>query len=489
MSDSSDSSTPGSDPTVVKTDTGYISGLQENGLRVYLGIPFAAPPTGDLRWKPPAPVTPWEGVKEAKAFSANPPQPPSGSPVPVSMSEDCLYLNVWTPAKSADEKLPVMVFFYGGAFAQVAPFDTIALYNGTTLAQKGVIIVTTNYRLGALGFMAHPQLDNESLNNVSGNYGILDQQATLQWVQRNIGAFGGEPSRVTIFGQSAGGESVLIHLVSPQSKGLYSQALVESGLFWAHGPTIDNVHSKADAEQIGQDFAQSLGYSGPDAIRQMRKVSAMDIVNASPWPATSWDRTHTLKFEPTIDGWLLPDSVNALFTLHKENPVPFVIGSNANDGTSLSAGANMTVPKYIAFLRDYFGTEADVVFSKYPANSTDEVQVRLAQIMTRYDFADAAKFAAGSMGDLERNTYLYRYSYVLPGENGALHGSETFLLFGLAKDVKANQVVADNLVDFWTRFAKTGDPNGGVDATWPQYTRADGRYLDINNVTTVLSGY
>jgi len=489
LSDSSDSSTPGSDPTVVKTDTGYISGLQENGLRVYLGIPFAAPPTGDLRWKPPAPVTPWEGVKEAKAFSANPPQPPSGSPVPVSMSEDCLYLNVWTPAKSADEKLPVMVFFYGGAFAQVAPFDTIALYNGTTLAQKGVIIVTTNYRLGALGFMAHPQLDNESLNNVSGNYGILDQQATLQWVQRNIGAFGGEPSRVTIFGQSAGGESVLIHLVSPQSKGLYSQALVESGPFWAHGPTIDNVHSKADAEQIGQDFAQSLGYSGPDTIRQMRKVGAMDIVNASPWPATSWDRTHTLKFEPTIDGWLLPDSVNVLFTLHEENPVPFVIGSNANDGTSLSAGANMTVPEYIAFLQNYFGTEGDVVFSKYPANSTDEVQVRLAQIMTRYDFADAAKFAAGSMGDLERNTYLYRYSYVLPGENGALHGSETFLLFGLAKDVKANQVVADNLVDFWTRFAKTGDPNGGVDATWPQYTRADGRYLDINNVTTVLSGY
>jgi len=488
-SDSSDSSTPAPDPTVVKTDAGYVSGLQENGLRVYLGIPFAAPPIGDLRWRPPAPVTPWDGVKEAKVFSAQPPQPPSGSPVPISMSEDCLYLNVWTPAKSADEKLPVMVFFYGGAFAQVAPFDSIALYNGTTLAQKGVIIVTTNYRLGALGFMAHPQLDNESVNNVSGNYGILDQQAALQWVQHNIGAFGGDPSRVTIFGQSAGGESVLIHLVSPQSKGLYSQALVESGPFWAHGPTIDNVHSKADAEQIGQDFAQSLGYSGPDAIRQMRTVHAMDIVNASPWPATSWDRTHTLKFEPTIDGWLLPDSVNALFTLHKENPVPFVIGSNANDGTSLSAGANMTVPEYIAFLRDYFGTEAEVVFAKYPASSTEEVQLRLAQIMTRYDFADAAKFAAGSMGDLERNTYLYRYSYVLPGENGALHGSETFLLFGLAKDVKANPVVADNLVDLWTSFAKTGEPNGGMDVTWPQYTRAEGRYLDINNVSTVMSGY
>ncbi len=333
------------------------------------------------------------------------------------------------------------------------------------------------------------RLDSESANNVSGNYGILDQQAALQWVQQNIGAFGGDPSRVTIFGQSAGGESVLIHLVSPQSKGLYSQALVESGPFWAHGPTIDNVHSKADAEQIGQDFAQSLGYSGPDAIQKMRKVSAMDIVNASPWPASSWNRTHTLKFEPTIDGWLLPDSVNALFGLHKENPVPFLIGTNANDGTSLSAGANMTVPEYITFLQNYFGTDAGSVFAQYPANSTEEVQLRLAQIMTRYDFADSAKFAAGSMGDIERNTYLYRYSYVLPGENGALHGSETFLLFGMAKDVNANPVVADNLVDFWTRFAKTGDPNGGVNVTWPQYTRADGRYLDINNVSTVMTGY
>jgi para-nitrobenzyl esterase len=488
-SDSSGQNPTLTDPTVVKTDAGYISGSQENGLRIYLGIPFAAPPTGDLRWRPPAAVQPWGGIREAKAFSANPPQPPSGPTVP-PMSEDCLYLNVWTPAKNADEKLPVMVFFYGGAFAQVAPVDSIAFYNGTTLAQKGVILVTTNYRLGALGFMAHPQLDSESANNVSGNYGLLDQQAVLKWVRQNIGAFGGDPSRVTIFGQSAGGESVLIHLVSPQSKGLYSQAIVESGPFWANGPTIDNVHSKADAEQIGQDLVQSLGYSGPDAIRQMRNVSAMDIVNASPWPPTSWERTHTLKFEPTIDGWLLPDSVDALFGLHKENPVPFMIGTNANDGTTLSAGANMTVPEYIAFLQNYFGTDAEAVFLKYPANSTNEVQIRLAQIMTSYDFADSAKFAAGSMGDLERNTYLYRYSYVLPDQpNGAFHGSETLLLFGLTKDMKANPVVAENLVDLWTRFAKTGNPNGGVNVTWPQYTRADDGYLDINNVSTVMSGY
>ena len=321
------------------------------------------------------------------------------------MSEDCLYLNIWTPAQSADEKLPVMIFFYGGAFGQVAPFGTMAVYNGTTLAGKGVIVVTTNYRLGALGFLAHPQLDNESPDNGSGNYGLLDQQAALQWVQRNIGAFGGDPSRVTIFGQSAGGESVLIHLVSPQSKGLYQQAIVESGPFWVNGPTIDNVHSKADAEQFGVEYANSLGYSGPDAIAQMRRLSPEALINATPWPSSSWQLTHTLHFEPTIDGWILPDSVDALFGLHRENPVPLMIGTNANDGTTLSADANMTVPEYVTFIHTQFGEDADAVLLQYPANSTQEVQLRLAQIMTHYDFADSAKFAAGSMADLNRSTY------------------------------------------------------------------------------------
>ena len=198
------------------------------------------------------------------------------------MSEDCLYLNVWTPAQGAGEKLPVMVFFYGGAFGQVAPFGTMAVYNGTTLAEKGVIVVTTNYRLGALGFLAHPELDNESPHNSSGNYGILDQVAALQWVQRNIGAFGGDPSRVTIFGQSAGGESVLIHLVSPESRGLYQQAIVESGPFWANGPTIDNVHPKADAEQIRGSVRAKPRVSGPgcDCTDAKQEPRSPDQCNA-----------------------------------------------------------------------------------------------------------------------------------------------------------------------------------------------------------------
>jgi para-nitrobenzyl esterase len=465
---------------VVKTDAGSVLGIQQDGLRVYHGIPFAAPPTGDLRWRPPAPVKPWDGVKETKEYSATCPQP--GSSAPLNMSEDCLYLNVWTPAQSANEKLPVMVFFFGGGFKAVA--INMPTYNGTTLAQKGVIVVTPNYRLGALGFLAHPQLDNESPHNASGNYGLMDQQAALAWVQKNIGAFGGDPSRVTIFGQSAGAESVLVHLASPTSKGLYQQAIVESGPFWSYGATINATHSKTDAEQFGVEYATSLGYSGPDAIARMRLLSPEALINATPSPPAGFWTTHTVQFEPTVDGWILPDTMDNLYLLHKENPVPLMIGSNANDGTTLSANANMTVPEYVTFTKSRFGKDSDVVFAKYPATSTAEVQLRLAQIMTDYDFSDSVKFAAGSMGDISPDTYMYRYSYILPGQpNGAFHGSETLLLFGVS--VPADPSVAANVVDLWTRFAKTGNPNGGMNVTWPNYTREQGRYLDINSTPTV----
>ena len=475
--------------TVVQTDAGLVSGFQQDGLRVFHGIPFAAPPTGELRWRPPAPVTPWDGVKETTEYSATCPQrvssdknPSSGSQT-LNMSEDCLYLNVWTPAKTDGEKLPVMVFFFGGGFADVA--GSMPAYNGTTLAQKGVIVVTPNYRLGALGFLAHPDLDAESLHNSSGNYGILDQIAALQWVHRNIGLFGGDPSRVTIFGQSAGAESVLVHLISPESKGLYQQAIVQSGPFWANGAIINATHSKADAEQFGEWYAQNLGYSGPDAIEQMRNLSPEELINATPWSPSSFWGTHTVMFEPTIDGWILPDTLDNLFRLHQENPVPLIIGNNADDGTTLGANANMTIPDYITFLTNRFGNETGAVLEKYPANSTAEVQLRLEQIMTDYDFSDSVKFAAGSMGDISPDTYLYRYSYVLPGQPfGAFHGSETLLLFG-APGVTSDPAVAGNVVDLWTRFAKTGNPNGGMNITWPNYSREKGQYLDIDTVPSV----
>ncbi|PKL70878.1 MAG: carboxylesterase family protein [Methanomicrobiales archaeon HGW-Methanomicrobiales-1] len=475
------------DAGVVKTDAGSVSGMQQGGLRVFHGIPFAAPPTGNLRWRPTEPVKPWDGVKETKMYSPACPQPFAADPG-LNMSEDCLYLNVWTPAQGADEKLPVMVFLYGGAFGKIA--GSMPLYNGTALAEKGVVVVTPNYRVGALGFLAHPQLDTESPYNVSGNYGLLDQIAAMQWVQRNIGQFGGDPSRVTIFGQSAGGESILIHMVSPQSTGLYQQAIVESGTFWTNGAEIDSLNSKADAEQLGETYAQSLGYSGPDAIAQMRKLSSSEIANATPWPASPFQMVNSRHFEPTIDGWLIPDSPDKLFSLHRENPVPLIIGNNADDGTTLAADANMTVPAYRTYIQNRFGQDAPAVLAKYPANSTAEVQIQLEQIMTDYDFTDAVKFVAGSNAELNPDTYRYQYSYVLPGQPyGAFHGSETMLLFKVPiPENPTNDVVGDNLIDLWTRFAKTGDPNGGMNVTWPRYTKESGQYLDIGAVPVVKSG-
>jgi para-nitrobenzyl esterase len=474
------------DAVIVKTDAGSVLGTQQGNLRVFNGIPFAAPPTGDLRWRPPAPVKPWDGVKETQRYSPACPQPASADPS-LNMSEDCLYLNVCTPAQSADENLPVMVFFYGGAFGKIA--GSMPLYNGTALAEKGVVVVTTNYRVGALGFLAHPELDKESQNNVSGNYGLLDQIAAMQWVRKNIGQFGGDPSRVTIFGQSAGGESILIHLVSPESRGLYQQAIVESGTFWTDGAEIDALNTRADAEQLGKMFAQNLGYSGPDAIAQMRTMSAQKIADATPWPAAPFQMVNMRHFEPTIDGWLITDSPDTLFRLHRQNPVPLIIGSNADDGKTLAAGANMTVPEYQTFIRNRFGKDADAVLAKYPASSTAEVQLRLEQIMTDFDFTDAAKFVAGSMADLNVNTYRYQYSYVLPGQPyGAFHGSETILLFKVPIPLDpVSDSVSENLIDLWTRFAKTGDPNGGMNVTWPKYTREAGRYLDIGAVPVVKS--
>jgi para-nitrobenzyl esterase len=475
------------DTGIVKTDAGSVSGTRQGDLRVFTGIPFAAPPTGELRWRPPAAVKPWEGVKETHVFSPACPQPTAADPK-LDMSEDCLYLNVWTPAHNADEKLPVMVFFYGGAFGKIA--GSMPLYNGTSLAEKGVVVVTTNYRVGALGFLAHPELDSESANNVSGNYGLLDQIAAMQWVQKNIDKFGGDPSRVTIFGQSAGGESILIHLVCPQSRGLFSQAIVESGTFWTDGAEIDALNSKADAEELGQNYAQGLGYPGPGAIAGLRKLPYQALTNATPWPSAPFQMVNMRHFEPTIDGWLIPDSPDILFRNHRINPVPLIIGNNADDGRTLAAGANMTVPEYTAFIKKRFGNKADAILAKYPANSPAEVQLRLEQIMTDYDFTDAVKFVAGSMADINQSAYRYQYSYVLPGANlGAFHGSETILIFkALPKMDPVTVSVSENLIDIWTRFAKTGDPNGGMNVTWSKYTREKGQYLDINETLAVKSG-
>ena len=255
-------------PSPVKVEQGLLQGTNEGGLTVYKGIPFAAPPVGDLRWRAPQPAAPWEGVKQANEFA---PAPVQGGNPPSGKSEDCLYLNIWTPAKSPDDRVPVLVWIYGGGFSFGSTSERV--YSGDVLAKKGVVLVSIAYRVGQLGFLAHPELSAESPNHVSGNYGLLDMIAGLKWIQKNISAFGGDPTKVTIFGESAGGIAVSMLCASPLAKGLFHGAISQSG--GSFGPPRvntfpgENLKLLKDAEASGIVFAQKAGVPSIAALRKM----------------------------------------------------------------------------------------------------------------------------------------------------------------------------------------------------------------------------
>lgn len=482
------------DPGVVRTGSGPVSGISAGGIRAYLGIPYAAPPTGDLRWRPPAPVPSWQGTRVATAFGPACPQIVPADTFselrPGNMSEDCLYLNVWTPAQAGNEKLPVMVFIHGGSYMKGA--GSLPLFNGTNLAKKGVVLVTLNYRLGPLGFFAHPALANESPLHTSGNYGLQDQQAALRWVKGNIAGFGGDPDRITVFGESAGGASILVHLAGNDTRGLFRQAIVESGPLWTYGTEINITGTLPESEQYGVKYAKSLGYEGPDAVKNMRGVDAWTLVNATPGSASGFEGIRTLGFKPAVDGIVVPEKPDLVFSGGRQNPVSLIIGTNSDEGTTLAANTRMNVSQYKAFILYRFGADAPDVLLKYPAGTPDEVQQRMEEILTDYDFAASAKFVADSQSKLNRNTYLYRFSYLRDPDSpaGVFHGKELFFVFHpdtIAADATAERV-SGVMMDAWTRFARSGDPGGG-NLTWPQYTEESGQYLDIGTTPVVKTGY
>ena len=336
----------------IAVDGGAVTGnwAANAHVRAYLGIPFAAPPVGDLRWKPPQAVAPWQGVRAATSFGPQCLQP-NGSPKSVyfeyaggdlPMSEDCLTLNVWTPAGPAKD-LPVMVWLYGGGFQVGAAARPV--FNGTRLAERGVVVVTINYRVGILGFLAHPELSAESTQHASGNYGLLDQVAALHWVKRNIAAFGGNPGNVTIFGQSAGATSVVHLMASPLARGLFHRAVAESTALPAR------MNSLTDAEALGKAFAQKLGAA---SITELRGKSGREILDA---------RTAA---GPIVDGWFLPADTYTLFREGKEAPVPFLTGWNRNEGATFPHAASLAAHK--KSVEDKFGKDADRALKLYPAD-------------------------------------------------------------------------------------------------------------------------
>src|ERR1700722_200236 len=309
----------------VKIDSGIVEGKQQGAIRTFLGIPYAAPPVGDLRWKPPAPAAKWAGVRAAKEFGAHCMQgkvygdmifPDAGN------SEDCLTLNVWTPAKKADAKLPVLVWIHGGGFA--AGGTSEPRQHGEKLAARGVVVVSMNYRLGVFGFVVHPELAKESGRDSAGNYGLLDQTAALQWVQRNVAAFGGDPANVTIFGESAGSFSVSAQMASPLAKGLFQKAIGESGgAFFSGGLSFEprSVREEKDAKLV----SAKLGVS---TLAELRAIPAQKLLDAFAPP-----KSEGFDFGPAVDGYFLPDPVPAIFAASRQNDVPLLAGWNRDEGS------------------------------------------------------------------------------------------------------------------------------------------------------------
>ena len=459
-------------PGQVKVTGGTIQGLVLEDMTVYKGIPFAAPPVGELRWKAPQPVVAWSGVKECQAFAPNPMQG-NGE----GCSEDCLYLNVWTPAKSPKEKLPVMVWIYGGGFAGGAT----SYYDGALLARKGVILVSVAYRVGKLGFLSLPELSAENPNGVSGNYGLLDQIAGLQWVKDNIAKFGGDPDNVTIFGESAGGISVSMLCASLLAKGLFKRAISQSG--GSFGPTNpqsypgENMQTLAVAEQANAAWAK--GAFGDDYTLEMLRTADVKAVMGGFGGSGGW---------PVTDGYVIPDDQYKLYEAGKYNDVDVLIGYNSDEGLSFgfSFGGGSHEDQVRARYEDY----ADALLAAYPVEADGKVG-KTARDLTR----DAAfGWQTWAWARLQEQTgkgrvWLYYFDQHpdYPADSprygqGSPHGQDVAYVFGNPEEVQPTDMdLSGWMMDYWTNFAKTGDPNGPGLPAWP-------RFVNSAPQTMVLTG-
>ena len=447
-------------PGQVKVTGGTIQGTVLEDMTVYKGIPFAAPPVGELRWKAPQPVVAWDGVLECTKFA---PAPMQGNGQ--GSSEDCLYLNVWTPAKSPKEKLPVMVWIYGGGFAG----GSTDQYDGAALARQGVILVSVAYRVGKLGFLTLPALNAEDPHGVNGNYGILDQIAGLQWVHDNIAKFGGDPAKVTIFGESAGGISVSMLCASPLAKGLFRGAISQSG--GSFGPTNprdfpgENMLKLADAQKLNDAWAKSA-FGENYTLEQLRAAEPRAVMGnfggSGGWPVT--------------DGYVIPDDQYKMYEAGNYNDVDVLIGYNSDEGMSFgfARGNGSHEQSTRARYEDY----ADKLLAAYPLEPDGKVG-KTARDLTR----DAAfGWQTWAWARLQEKTgkgrvWLYyfdqhpdypadspRYGQASP------HGQDVAYVFGNPQEVQpTDKQLSDWMMAYWTNFAKTGDPNGAGLAEWPRF--------------------
>jgi para-nitrobenzyl esterase len=457
----------------VKTKSGKVMGKAEGAVREFLGIPYAQPPVGALRWKPPMPAAKWKGVRPATEFGSHCMQLAVYKDMVFrdpGISEDCLTLNVWTPANDAKAKLPVMVWIYGGGFAGGGSSEP--RQDGANLAKNGVIVVSMNYRLGVFGFFAHPDLTAESPNKASGNYGLMDQTAALKWVHDNIAAFGGDPAKVTLFGESAGSFSVSSQMASPLAKGLFIRAIGESGgAFSISGLTYKPL---AEVEAQDADFAKTI--LSATTVAQLRAMPAQQLLEAKP--------PQGVRFGPDVDGYFLPESVPAIFAAKKQNDVALLAGWNRDEGGVLQ---KTTVDSFKAEVEKDFGPKSPEFLTLFPA-STDEEAVRSASDLAaaRFIAFSTWKWLEAAVTDGTQPVYRFRFDWVTPedqfhpGGIAAYHSSEIPYVFGALDLMKGyawrpeDYKVSELMQKYWSNFAKTGDPNGEGLPKWPTYNGDSG---------------
>jgi para-nitrobenzyl esterase len=474
----------------VAVETGKLQGTinKDHTVRIFKGVPFAAPPIGDLRWKAPQPAPKWTGVRPADKFGSACLQTDVYGDIyfrDKQPSEDCLNLVIWVPANADTKPLPVFVWYYGGGF--VAGGNSEVRYDGEALAKKGIIVVEPNYRLGVFGFFSHPELSKESGKQASGNYGLLDQVAALQWVVKNIAAFGGDPHNITIGGESAGSMSVSGLMASPLSRDLFQKALGESGAFF---PSPDGrglrTHPRSETEHVGAKFAASVGAA---SLAQMRAKPANDLLQA----AAKYE--DGFAFGPNLDGYFLPSTVQAVFEHGKQSKVALLAGWNADENTMevLLSPSKTTAKSFTQMAQARFGEHAPQFLKLYPALSDAEA-LASAEALAGDDFI---AFATWKWIELQRRTgnapvYHYRFEQVpatMPGAKvgpvpasaaGARHAGEIEYVFETLQSQQGAPWTDDDykvsaaMANYWANFIKTGDPNGKDLPQWPKSEKANG---------------
>lgn len=470
---------------IVKVQGGDLAGTVDRGVRVFKGIPYAAAPVGDRRWKPPQPVLPWRGVRDASAFGAECPQTQYGAGSvymrPLQpQSEDCLFLNVWTPAK-AGEKRPVFVWIHGGALTKGSGISDTR--DGVPLAQKGLVLVSLNYRLGALGYLAHPELTAESPQRSSGNYGVLDQIAALHWVQNNISAFGGDPARVTIGGESAGAWSVNTLVASPLAKGLFIRAIGQSGGRFGRTPHLtEDRGSQQSAETVGRAFAKSLG---AESLAALRAISVERIAS------------QTVRAQENVDGWVLPDEIRTIFTEKRHNNVPVLVGSNADEMTSLggAAAAPTTMEEFRKRMTQQFGDLLAAFETAYGVKGEADILPAMLALGRDTTFSSHMRHWARATTAAGQKAYLYYFTHTPPhpraGDLKAFHASEIPYVFNVVPSSDPREAgfaytdtdrrLADAMSNYWVNFIATGDPNGRGLPKWEPYALDSEPYLEFGS--------